>query len=230
MSKDENEIAPDQNFELSVKPQVEVRKRKREMFLIFSISLLLVILVSLEVYVFRSGQSLPAPYVIYFIALVNFNLVLVLFLLFLIFRNVVKIFLERRSKFYGSSLKSKLTIAFAAFSVIPTALVLIISVFYLNSSFEKWFSQRMAGVLKNASEVVDAFVSQEKSKGFEYGQEIADLLQNTPSQQQDELIAQKQKDYKLDALEYYPDILSDRIIAQDQEKVYTLIPRVNIKN
>jgi two-component system nitrogen regulation sensor histidine kinase NtrY len=230
MSKDENEIAPDQNFELSVKPQVEVRKRKREMFLIFSISLLLVILVSLEVYVFRSGQSLPAPYVIYFIALVNFNLVLVLFLLFLIFRNVVKIFLERRSKFYGSSLKSKLTIAFAAFSVIPTALVLIISVFYLNSSFEKWFSQRMAGVLKNASEVVDAFVSQEKSKGFEYGQEIADLLQNTPSQQQDELIAQKQKDYKLDALEYYPDILSDRIIAQDQEKVSTLIPRVNIES
>jgi two-component system, NtrC family, nitrogen regulation sensor histidine kinase NtrY len=230
MSKDENEIEIAENFELNPKPQIEVSKRRREIFLIFAISLLLVVLVSLEVYVFRSGQSLPAPYVIYFIALVNFNLVLVLFLLFLIFRNVVKIFLERRSKFYGSSLKSKLTIAFAAFSVIPTALVLIISVFYLNSSFEKWFSQRMAGVLKNASEVVDAFVSQEKSKGFEYGQEISDLLAHVSSSQQVELIARKQRDYKLDALEYYPDILSDRIIFQDQEKVSTIIPRVNIES
>ncbi len=230
MSKDDNEIPLNENFESNPKPQIEASKRKREIFLIFAISLLLVILVSLEVYVFRSGQSLPAPYVIYFIALVNFNLVLVLFLLFLIFRNVVKIFLERRSKFYGSSLKSKLTIAFAAFSVIPTALVLIISVFYLNSSFEKWFSQRMAGVLKNAAEVVEAFVSQEKSKGFEYGQEIAELLQNAPASQHLDLITKKQRDYKLDALEYYPDILSDRIILQDQEKVSTIIPRVNVES
>ncbi len=228
MSKELNETDPDKNLELNPRPQVEVSKRKREIFLIFAISLLLVILVSVEVYVFRSGRNLPAPYVIYFIALVNFNLVLVLLLLFLIFRNVVKIFLERRSKFYGSSLKSKLTIAFAAFSVIPTALVLIISVFYLNSSFEKWFSQRMAGVLKNASEVVDAFVSQEKSKGFEYGMEIAELMQKTSSGEQADLIARKQRDYKLDALEYYPDVLSDRIIFQDEEKVSTMIPRVNM--
>lgn len=229
MSQDEDEIITDENPESNPKTQVEVSKRKREIFLIFAISMLLVFLVSIEVYVFRSGKSLPAPYVIYFIALVNFNLILVLFLLFLIFRNVVKIFLERRSRFYGSSLKSKLTIAFSAFSVIPTALVLIISVFYLNSSFEKWFSQRMAGVLKNAAEVVDAFVSQEKSKGFEYGQEIAETLQNVPVSRQADVIAKKQKDYKLDALEYYPDILSDRIIFQDQAKVSTLIPRVNIE-
>ncbi len=206
----------------------EVKKRRREIFFIFAISLILVILVSIEVYVFRSGKSLPAPYVIYFIALVNFNLVLVLLLLFLVFRNVVKIFLERRSKLYGSSLKSKLTIAFSAFSIIPTALVLIISVFYLNSSFEKWFSQRMAGVLKNASEVVDSFVSQEKTKGFEYGIEIARQLEHASESRQRTIIAQKQKDYKLDALEYYPALFSDRIIIQDYNKIPTVLPAAHV--
>lgn len=206
----------------------EVKKRRREIFFIFAISLILVILVSIEVYVFRSGKSLPAPYVIYFIALVNFNLVLVLLLLFLVFRNVVKIFLERRSKLYGSSLKSKLTIAFSAFSIIPTALVLIISVFYLNSSFEKWFSQRMAGVLKNASEVVDSFVSQEKTKGFEYGIEIARQLEHASESRQRTIIAQKQKDYKLDALEYYPALFSDRIIIQDYNKIPTILPAAHV--
>lgn len=206
----------------------EVNKRRREIFLIFAISLLLVVLVSIEVYVFRSGQSLPAPYVIYFIGLVNFNLVLVLFLLFLIFRNIVKVFLERKSKFYGSSLKSKLTIAFATFSVIPTILILIISVFYLNSSFEKWFSQRMAGVLKNASEVVEAFVSQEKSKGFEYGIEVARQIENLELKSVQSLLEKKRKDYKIDAIEYYPDLLSDRIMSQDQEKISGPMPRVNL--
>lgn len=216
----------------SKQPSLEVSKRKREIIIIFAISILLAVLVGVEVYVFRSGQSLPAPYVIYFIALVNFNLVLVLFLLFLIFRNIVKIFLERRSRFYGSSLKSKLTIAFTTFSVIPTALVLIISVFYLNSSFEKWFSQRMAGVLKNASEVVESFIEQEKNKGFSYAAEVAQIIEginpDQPSKIQNVLF-KKQIDYKLDALEYYPDLTSPRILAQESLVKNKAIPKVNFE-
>ena len=57
----------------------ETQKRKREILLIVSISILLAILVGVEVYVFRSGQNLPSPYIIYFIGLVNFNLVLQIF-------------------------------------------------------------------------------------------------------------------------------------------------------
>ena len=116
---------------------LELRKRKREMLSIFSISILLAILVGLEVYIFRSGQNLPSTHVLFFIGLVNVNLILVLLLLFLIFRNVVKVFIERRGKIFGSSLKSKLMVSFVSFSVIPTLLVFTISVFYLNSSFEK---------------------------------------------------------------------------------------------
>ena len=112
----------------------EFSKRKKEFFLIFLLSIFIAILVGVEVTVFRSGQTLPAPYIIYFIGLVNLNLVLVLLLLFLIFRNVVKIFVEKRSRIYGSSLKTKFTLAFAAFSVFPTIIVLIISIFYFCSS------------------------------------------------------------------------------------------------
>jgi two-component system, NtrC family, nitrogen regulation sensor histidine kinase NtrY len=206
----------------------ESKKRKREILLIFVISILLAFLIGVEVYVFRSGQNLPAPYIIYFIGLVNFNLVLVLLLLFLIFRNVVKIFLERRSKLYGSSLKSKLTVAFAAFSVIPTTLVLILSVFYLNSSFEKWFSGRMVGVLKNASEVVDSFLVQEKRRGYEYADAISDLILNTPENQIQNQLKKLRENYKLDAVEYYSEILADRKISQDYSNIAVTIPKVQL--
>lgn len=206
----------------------ESKKRKREIFLIFAISILLAFLVGVEVYVFRSGQNLPSPYIIYFIGLVNFNLVLVLLLLFLIFRNVVKVFLERRSRMYGSSLKSKLTVAFATFSIIPTMLVLILSVFYLNSSFEKWFSGRMVGILKNASEVIDSFLVQEKRHGYEYADLIADAIANLPEAQIQTQLQVLRDNYKLDAVEYYSELLSGRQMAQDYSNVPVKIPQVQL--
>ena len=213
----------------------EQKKRRREVFYIFALSVLLAFLVGVEVYVFRSGQTLPSPYVIYFIGLVNFNLVLVLFLLFLIFRNIVKVFIERRGKIFGSSLKSKLIIAFATFSVIPTSLVLILSVFYLNSSFDKWFSQRMIGILKNASEVIDSFIAQEKLKGYDYAQVIADAVQKKANQKSksslkniEDQLKKIRANYKLDVVEYYPDLLSERVIAQDSAAISFLVPRAHL--
>jgi len=207
---------------------VESLKRRKEVISIFAISILLAILVGIEVYVFRSGQTLPSPYIIYFIGLVNVNLILVLLLLFLIFRNIVKVFIERRGKIFGSSLKSKLIIAFATFSVIPTSLVLILSVFYLNSSFDRWFSQRMIGILKNASEVIDSFITQEKRKGYDYATMVAEAVAKTPSPHKlDDILKKLQKDYKLDVVEYYPDLLSERYIAQDTKAVRQVVPRPN---
>ncbi|MES2801612.1 MAG: ATP-binding protein [Bdellovibrionota bacterium] len=207
---------------------VESLKRRKEVISIFAISILLAILVGIEVYVFRSGQTLPSPYIIYFIGLVNVNLILVLLLLFLIFRNIVKVFIERRGKIFGSSLKSKLIIAFATFSVIPTSLVLILSVFYLNSSFDRWFSHRMIGILKNASEVIDSFIAQEKRKGYDYATMVADAIVRTQNPQKlDEVLKKLQKDYKLDVVEYYPDLLSERYIAQDAKAVRQVVPRPN---
>lgn len=127
-------------------PKFESKKRKREFIYVFLISILLAILVSVEVYVFRTSRTLPTLYAFFFIGLVNLNIILVLLMFFLIFRNFVKVYLERKGGIYGHSLKSKLIVAFTFTSVVPTVLVFVISVFYINSSFEKWFSNRMVGI------------------------------------------------------------------------------------
>ncbi len=223
---------------MSVKPPVknlnterslELKKRKREILSIFSLSILLAFLVGIEVYIFRSGQNLPSSYVLFFIGLVNVNLILVLLLLFLIFRNVVKVFIERRGKIFGSSLKSKLMVSFVSFSVIPTLLVFTISVFYLNSSFEKWFSQRMLSVLRNASEVIDTFISNEKKRGYEYARLTAGELAKSGKGIKPAGLERLRVQYKLDALEYYSDIVSDRQISQDQELNSEFIPPLNLE-
>lgn len=206
----------------------ELKKRRREILFIFTISMLLAFLIGVEVYIFRSGQSLPSTHVIFFIGLVNINLILVLLLLFLIFRNIVKVFLERRSKIFGSSLKSKLLMSFVSFSVIPTLLVFSISVFYLNSSFEKWFSQRMLSVLRNASEVIDTFISNEKKRGYDYSRLTARSLVSSPNGASQKFLDRIRDQYKLDAVEYYHDLVSGRIVSQDADLDSDLVPPLNV--
>lgn len=207
----------------------ELKKRKKEILFIFSISILLAFLIGVEVYIFRSGQNLPSSYVLFFIGLVNVNLILVLLLLFLIFRNVVKVFIERRGRIFGSSLKSKLIISFVSFSVIPTLLVFIISVFYLNSSFEKWFSQRMLSILRNASEVIDTFISNEKKRGYEYARISSRELVKIPHSRRQFQLNKIQNQYRLDAIEFYEDILKPRMVAQDKDLNSELVPPLNVE-
>lgn len=214
---------------LNSEKNLELKKRKREIFSIFTISILLAFLIALEVYIFRSGQHLPSSYVLLFIGLVNINLILILLLLFLIFRNVVKVFIERRGKIFGSSLKSKLMVSFISFSVIPTLLVFTISVFYLNSSFEKWFSQRMLSVLRNASEVIDTFILNEKKRGYEYSRLASREIVKTSVVPRQAYLNKLRNRYKLDAVEYYDDIVSRRIVSQDEELNSDLIPPLNIE-
>ncbi|MEQ1721600.1 MAG: ATP-binding protein, partial [Pseudobdellovibrio sp.] len=208
---------------------LELKKRKREILSIFSISILLAFLVGLEVYIFRSGQNLPSSYVLFFIGLVNVNLILVLLLLFLIFRNVVKVFIERRGKIFGSSLKSKLMVSFVSFSVIPTLLVFTISVFYLNSSFEKWFSQRMLSVLRNASEVIDTFISNEKKRGYEYSRLASREIIKIKGVPRQLYLDKLRNQYKLDAIEYYDDFFENRVVSQDEELNSELVPALNLE-
>lgn len=214
----------------------ELNKRKKEILSIFSISMLLAFLIGVEVYVFRSGQNLPSSYVLFFIGLVNINLILVLLLLFLIFRNIVKVFIERRSKVFGSSLKSKLIVSFVSFSVVPTLLVFIISVFYLNSSFDKWFSQRMLSVLRNASEVIDTFIANEKKRGYEFAristQEVGPLVSKKAFVDQENMKKKLEKirqQFQLDAIEFYQDAISERIVAQDSSLNSDIVPQLNIE-
>ncbi|MFZ3230476.1 MAG: ATP-binding protein [Pseudobdellovibrio sp.] len=208
---------------------LELKKRKREILSIFALSILLAFLIGIEVYIFRSGQNLPSSYVLFFIGLVNVNLILVLLLLFLIFRNVVKVFIERRSKVFGSSLKSKLIASFVSFSVVPTLLVFIISVFYLNSSFDKWFSQRMLSVLRNASEVIDTFIANEKKRGYEYARLSIKQIDRTSVNNRPEKLDQIRAQYKLDAVEYYDSLVADRLVSQDPELVSDIVPQLNLE-
>jgi two-component system, NtrC family, nitrogen regulation sensor histidine kinase NtrY len=208
----------------------ETRKRKREIFAIAIIALLFFLLSWFEIRLFSISQQLPFVHSIFFFGLVNFNIILLLLLLFLIFRNVVKVFVERKGRIFGSSLKAKLIAAFVAFSTIPTLLIFVTSVFYINSSFDKWFSVKMAGVLKSSLEVTNAYYFNAKKRNYHFAHEIAGQIQNKNSRAEvAKFLKRAQRIYSLDAVEYYPSLFGQRTVVLSDDETIPLIPAVSLE-
>src|SRR5690606_14370365 len=210
-------------------PSAEARKRKREAAMVVGLGALFLILTWVEFQLTSISQSLPFVHSVFFFGLVNFNIVLLLFLLFLIFRNVVKIFVERQGRVIGSSLKGKLVAAFVAFSFVPTILMSIISVFYINSSFDKWFSVKMEGVLKDALEVTNTYYLSAKRKNYHFAHLVSNEMEKIPRAQIAKKLNGLVKEYSLDVIEYYPDMFSERSMAVSPDTNLPEIPRVSLE-
>jgi two-component system nitrogen regulation sensor histidine kinase NtrY len=207
----------------------EFKKRKREIALIVGLSVLFVVLTLVEIKLVGISRQLPFVHSIFFFGLVNFNIILLLLLFFLIFRNVVKVFVESSGRVVGSSLKGKLIAAFVAFASVPTALMFLVSVFYINSSFDKWFSVRMASVLKNSLEVNQEYVFSAKKKNFHFAKLIATELEKQKGQPAARVVESARSKYNLDSVDYYPGLLAARVAALSPDESIPRVPPVSLE-
>jgi two-component system nitrogen regulation sensor histidine kinase NtrY len=208
----------------------ETRKRKREVALVLFLGIALLVLTWFEFKLVGISQQLPFVHSIFFFGLVNFNIILVLLLFFLIFRNVVKVFAEGKGKFIGNSLKSKLMVAFASFSSIPTALLLIIFIFYINSSLDKWFSVKSTAVLKNSLEVNQEYILSAKKKNYHFAGEIAKTLDLKASDKVIETqLSVLRERYALDAVEYIPKLFGSRIVVISKDESIPIVPAPSLE-
>ena len=228
IAEEEADSGPEQVIE----PPGEQRKRKRELWVVLGTAILFLALTWFEIRLFGISQQLPFVHSIFFFGLVNFNIVLFLFMAFMIFRNVVKVFVERRSKILGSSLKAKLIAAFVGFSAVPTVLVFATSSFYINSSFDKWFSVKMAGVLKSSLEVTNAYYFNAKKRNYHFAHQVAKELASPRGQSANLIdleLKKAQRLYNLDAVEFYPSLFGQRHIVVSDDETIPLIPNVSLE-
>lgn len=211
----------------------EKTKRRRELWLIFGLGFLFLILTWLQIKILGISQELPFGHSIFFFGLVNFNIILFLLLVFLIFRNIVKVFSEKQGRLLGRTLKSKLIAAFVSFSFIPTLLMFLISVFYINNSFEKWFSLKVAGVLKNSLDITNTYYLAAKRKNYHFAYAIArDLARLSKTQSKEKLtrfLMEERRKYNLDAVEFYPDVFKPRLVFASEEEAVPSPPPISVE-
>lgn len=92
-----------------------------------------------------------------FVFLVNLNIILLVLLVFLVGRNLIKLFYERRRKVLGSHLRFRLVSAFVIISFFPAVLLFFVGVGFLTKSIDNWFASQVEDSLKDATAVVQVY-------------------------------------------------------------------------
>ena len=189
----------------------EWRKRKREWFAIAFLILLFLALTFAEFKLTKVSTTLPFLTSIFFFGLLNINVIILIALVWLVFRNIGKLFIERRRRVLGARLKTKLVVAFVSFSIIPTLVLFFISAIYINSSFDRWFSVKIQNTLQTSLEITRTYYLNTEHTAMHFADHIAAGLTQQPAilpylKDQRELLA-------LDSVEYYQDPLLERLLA-----------------
>lgn len=102
---------------------------------------------------YKSDESSAAGSRFVFLALVNFNIILLAALAFLIGRNVVKLVFDRRRRILGAALRMRLVIAFVVLTLIPTSILFMFASGLLTTAIEGWFSSPVERAVGGAVEV-----------------------------------------------------------------------------
>lgn len=207
---------------------VERRKRKRERIAIVVLILISIALFFVELRLFRLSSTLPLVSSIFFFGLLNLNIVILIALLWLMFRNLGKVFLERRSPYLGTRLKTKLVVAFLSFAIIPTLMLFLISSTYINSSFDKWFSIKVQNTLQTSLEITRTYYRNADRNALHFADHLAAQLgkrlpanfSSLTAEEREALLPQvrtylsdQRELLALHAAEFYWDPLDERVIA-----------------
>ncbi len=209
----------------------EKARRKRERILVFLLTVTLVAFTLIEVHLLKVSSRLPFLNSIFFFGLMNLNLILIMLLLFLVFRNGVKLVLDERRGKIGAKLKTQLVFCFLLFAIIPTVFLFTISAFYIKSSFDKWFSVQVGDTLQRSLDVAKDYYDNTEKKTAHFAKKIAGILEPIPKSNTEHLNKKLQElrtEYGLDAVEYYADAFSPRVLSVLPEKA-SVVPSASLE-
>ena len=200
----------------------ELRKRRRERIIMIVVG---VIVIAFTLIASRFAQrdevSISTNILVY--GLTSINVILIILLLFLIVRNVVKLFYERRRGIIGSKLRTKLVAAFVGLSLVPTILLFLFAINFLSYSMEFWSNIKIGDALNRSLEVAQVYyqqmaeqakynarqISANITKNRLYERARVDYLKN--------FIGQRQKNYKVGKVEIYFDFQKENMFFSDTE-------------
>ncbi len=131
-------------------PEEERKRRKREGILIVIVAFVIAILTFAEHRVIHFGAEIPISNTILMFILININLLLLILLIFLVFRNLVKLFYDRKRKVMGAKLRTRLVAAFIALTLLPTIVLFFFSITFITTSIEFWFNVPVEQALENS--------------------------------------------------------------------------------
>jgi two-component system nitrogen regulation sensor histidine kinase NtrY len=187
----------------------ERTRRKREAVLSVIIIVVVAVLTLVENRVITFGADIPVSNTILMFILININMLLLILLIFLVFRNLVKLLYARRRKVMGARLRSRLVMAFVALSLLPTIILFFFSINFITNSIEFWFTVPVEQALEKSLLVGQQFYRENEIRQRFFLERISYQLQRKAMIEPERLkelnhyLQVVQREFDLDAVEVY---------------------------
>ena len=144
-------------------PQGRKPFRDNTRLILFGILVLLAVLAGLLTLAARSARLAPdflTEFVLY--ALSATNLTILVALVFVLARNIVKLFVERRHGLPFARFRAKLVTVLLGMTIIPAVLVLIVGSEVIRNSVDRWFNAPMNDVLSSANAIAGDYYQEQQ--------------------------------------------------------------------
>lgn len=155
----------------------ERRKRRRELLVAFVAALLVGIIFLVESRIARSAEDIPLAGHLLLFGLLSVVTLLLILIIFFLFRNIFKLVFERRKGVLGSNLKTRLTLAFVALTLVPTVVLFIASAGVLHTTIESWFKEQVEESLQSSLVVAQAYYQNASNNVLNSSAGLASLIE-----------------------------------------------------
>ena len=155
--------------------------RKLRRFIPIIIPILIITILVTAAYFLTTSQQLRysqwySPLV--GLAIININIILVLILLVVIFRNLVRLFSDRKRRIPGARFRTKLVLAMIAVTIVPTLLVSFTAVDLVAKIIDFWSAQPVDKIVSSSSELADVYLESSRENALAHTREFARYITN----------------------------------------------------
>lgn len=207
------------------------RKRRKQEFVLIAI---IIVAVAIITYVISRttnfGADFPISNTILMFILININMMLLLFLLILVFRNLAKLYYDRKHGVMGAKLRTKLLVGFITLSLLPTTVLFYFSIQFILTSLDFWFNAPVEQALDNSLSIGRQLYTYMEDNNRFYLDRVAyqidkkDFLKSANKKSLQHYILVSQRAFNLNAIEVY-DINVNRVGFSASEGIEAAIAR-----
>ncbi len=187
------------------------RRGKGYKFLIIGGLLFAILVLTAVIYHLQTKPAFSPPYIantVLIYVIFNINIILVFVLLIILFRNIIKLYIERRKRVLGSKFKTRLVITFIGLSLIPTILLFLVASDLILKSVDRWLSTPVTRMTESSVEIAEEHFLDLQQRAKEFAQDIstyiaAENLLEKKFWLQDRFLKSRLKDSHLDVVNIY---------------------------
>jgi two-component system nitrogen regulation sensor histidine kinase NtrY len=147
------------NKDNRAEPQRRARHRR---LIIAGLTVLVASFVGIEIALQRSiDAGVPA---VLLHSMTVLNIVLLVALLFVLGRNLIKLYVDRRHRKLGSKFQTKLMATYVGLSLVPTIILFLVASDFIQKSVDRWFSSDVTALHERSRELVRRAVEAEEQE------------------------------------------------------------------